>query len=215
MKRFMQTAAALLLPAAAAAQTADAPPVLTEAQEIALARSAAPANVSSDATILILRDDKYVTAHEGSNGVTCMVSRSLPLAIEPICYDPEASRTILQMEKQIVELRLVGVPAEEVERRIAESIGRGTLTVPQRPAMAYMLSAGQILYADAETKVGSFYPHLHIYMPYVTAAQLGGLGGGPTTAPGVVFDEGKPTANLVVFAREFVEPEGVHGSVSR
>jgi hypothetical protein len=181
---------------------------LTEAQEIALARSAAPSNVSTDAAVLILRNGKYVTAHEGSNGVTCMVSRSLPLAIEPICYDPEASRTILQMEKQIVELRLAGVPAEEIERRIAESIGSGALAVPQRPAMAYMLSAGQILYADAETSVGSFYPHLHIYMPYVTAEQLGGLGGVPGTTPGLVFDEGKPTANLVVFAREFVATDG-------
>jgi hypothetical protein len=207
MKPFLQAVAALLLPAAAAAQTAEVPPVLTEAQEVALARSAAPANVSSDATILILRDDKYVPAHEGSNGVTCMVSRSLPLAIEPICYDPEASRTILQMEIQRVEQRLAGVPAEEVERQIEESIGSGAFAVPQRPAMAYMLSAGQILYADAETKVGAFYPHLHIFMPYATAAQLGGLGGGPTTSPGLVFDEGKPTANLVVFARDFVEPE--------
>jgi hypothetical protein len=176
MRRFIPGITALLLPAAAAGQTADGPPVLSEVEEIALARSAAPANVTSEATILVLRNDRYETAHEGSSGVTCMVSRSLPLAIEPICYDPEASRTILQMEIRRVEMRLAGVPADEIERRLAESIGSGELGLPSRPALAYMMSAGQILYADPETSVGSFRPHLHIYMPYATAEQFGILG---------------------------------------
>jgi hypothetical protein len=215
MRRFLHVTAALLLPAAVAAQSTDTPPVLSEAEEIALAQSAAPPSVSSDATILVLRNDKYEEVRRGSNGVTCMVSRSLPLAIEPICYDPEASRTILQMEIQRVELRLAGVSADDIEQRLAEWIGSGELAIPQRPAMAYMMSAGQILYSDAETKVGSFYPHLHVYMPYATAEQFGGLPGDPTISPAVVFDEGKPTANLVVLVREFVEPVTVFGSTGR
>jgi hypothetical protein len=195
----------LLLPVTALAQTAATPPVLSETEEVALARSAAPAQVTDEATILVLREGRYHTAAEGSNGVTCMVSRSLPLSIEPICYDPEASRTILPMEIRRIEMRLGGVSPEEVDQRIAEAIGEGELLLPQRPAMAYMLSAGQILYSDAETRVGAFVPHIHLYMPYATAEQFGGLGGGPPAAPAVMFDEGKPTANLVVFVREFVE----------
>jgi hypothetical protein len=31
----------------------------------------------------------------------------------------------------------------------------------------------------------------------------------------VVFDEGKPTANLIVFVREFVEPQDVLGAAGR
>ena len=213
MKRFILAIAALLLPAAAAGQTAESPPVLSEIEEIALARSAAPSNVSSEATILVLRNGRYETAYEGSNDVTCMVSRSLPLAIEPICYDPEASRTILQTEIERVELRLAGVSAEEIERRLAESIGSGELAVPNRPAMAYMMSAGQILYSDAETKVGSFRPHLHLYIPYATAEQFG-LYGEPSTEAALVSDGGTPTANLIVFVREFVQPKGVGVSES-
>ncbi len=206
MRRCIQVAAALLFPLAATAQTADAPPILTESEEIALARSAAPASVTTDATILVLRGKKYQTVHAGTNGVTCMVSRSQPLALEPICYDPEASRTILQMELRLVEMRLAGVTADEIERRIDEAIGNGDLVLPQRTALAYMLSAGQVLYADAETKVGSFRPHFHVYMPYATAEHFGGLSGDPSTAHALVFDAGKPTANLIVFARDFVEP---------
>ncbi|MEE8191539.1 MAG: hypothetical protein V3T74_02265 [Gemmatimonadales bacterium] len=208
MRGFISAAAALLLPVAALAQTAATPPILLEAEEIALARSAAPAEVTDGATILVLLEGRYRTAAEGSNGVTCMVSRSLPLSLEPICYDPEASRTILALEIRRVEMRLSGLSPEEVDQRIAEAIGSGELLLPQRPAMAYMLSAGQILYSDAETSVGAFVPHIHLYMPYATAAQFGGLGAGPPVAPAVMSDEGKPTANLIVFVREFVEVTG-------
>lgn len=207
MTRFLQMAAALVLPAAVAAQTAESPPVLSVAEEIALARSAAPAGVSGDATVLVLKDGKYETVQAGSNGVTCIVSRTFPLSIEPICYDPEASRTILPIEVARVELRLSGVPAEEIERRIAEGIGSGEFAVPQRPAMAYMMSARQILYADAETRVGAYYPHLHVFMPYATGAQFGGLSGSSSEGGAFMFDEGKPTANLVVLVREFVQPQ--------
>jgi hypothetical protein len=203
----MPATAVLLLPIAASAQTVAAPPSLSEAQEIALARSAAPVEVTGDATILVLRDGRYRSASAGSSGVTCMVSRSLPLAIEPIWYDPEGSRTVLPMEIRRVELRLAGHAPEDIDRRIAAAIGSGELALPERPAMAYMMSAGQILYSDATTRVGAFVPHIHLYMPYATAEQFGGLGGASPDAPAVVFDAGKPTANLVVFVRSFVEPE--------
>jgi hypothetical protein len=44
--------------------------------EIALARSAAPAAISSDAKILVLEWRGYETAIEGKNGFVCMVERS-------------------------------------------------------------------------------------------------------------------------------------------
>lgn len=203
------SAATTLVPSAVAAQSVEThPPVLSEAEEIALARSAAPPNVSADATILVLREGRYETAVVGSSDVHCMVSRSQPLSLEPICYDPEASRTMLRIESRQVEMRLAGVSEEERERRIAESIGSGELALPRRPALAYMLSAGQILYADAETRVGAWNPHIHMYMPYATAEQFGGLTpGGASTGTAFVFDAGKPTANLVVIVKEFVEPE--------
>jgi hypothetical protein len=215
MRWSIPAATALLLPLTALAQTAATPPMLTEAEEIALARSAAPAEVTDEATILVLRDGRYHTAAEGSNGVTCMVSRSLPLSLEPICYDPEASRTILQIEIRRVELRLAGCPPEEVDQRVEQAIGSGEFALPQRPAMAYMMSAGQILYSDADTRVGAFLPHIHLYMPYATPEQFGGLGGGLPAAPAAMFDAGKPTANLIVFVREFVEVAAPDGGASQ
>jgi predicted enzyme related to lactoylglutathione lyase len=206
MKRVLSLAVLLLFPTATTAQTADTPPVLSRTVEVALARSAAPEHVSRDATILVLHDGRYTVAVDGPNGVTCIVSRSQPLSLEPICYDPEASRTILPMEVARVEARLAGVPVDDVEARLDSMIAGGEMALPARPAMAYMMSAGQVLYADAETRVGSWVPHIHLYVPNATAKQFGGFSEDMNPAVGLVVDEGEPTANLIIKVREFVEP---------
>lgn len=57
------------------------PPALSEFlmeqnHEIALARSAAPDRISSDATIMVLGENGYETVIEGSNSFVCLVIRS-------------------------------------------------------------------------------------------------------------------------------------------
>ena len=59
------------------------------AKEIALARSAAPAEVSRDATVYVLTDTGYAVAVPGSNGNACLVDRSWPDSLEPQCFDPD------------------------------------------------------------------------------------------------------------------------------
>src|ERR1700759_2581224 len=44
--------------------------------EIALARSAAPEEISRDATVMVLTEHGYVTAVEGKNGFVCIVERA-------------------------------------------------------------------------------------------------------------------------------------------
>ena len=62
--------------------------------EIALARTAAPANVSDHATIKILTKSGYKVAREGDNGAVCMVMRGFsaptytPAQFRDIVYDP-------------------------------------------------------------------------------------------------------------------------------
>lgn len=199
--------ALLITPASSVAQLPVGAPTLTEHEEVTLARSAAAPAVSSEATVLVLRGGRYETAQEGVNGVHCMVSRSQPLALEPICYDPEASRTVMRREIRLVELLLAGASPEEVDRTIEEEIESGVLELNERPAIAYMLSAGQVLYADAETRVGSWNPHVHFYWPYATAEMFGALATDPS---GSVFisEPGEATASLIVIAGEFVEVGG-------
>ena len=81
---------------------------LGEAEEIALARSGGPESVAAEATIWVVRDGKFVIAHRGSNGNHCWVGRTYPESLEPVCYDSEASKTILRFELREFVLRTAG-----------------------------------------------------------------------------------------------------------
>src|SRR5580700_6443948 len=48
----------------------------SETDEIALARSAAPASISANADVLTLSKDGYKAAIKGTNGFVCLVERS-------------------------------------------------------------------------------------------------------------------------------------------
>lgn len=206
-RRWLPPLAALVVlagagPAAAQEESRHVP--LTEEQEIALARSAAPAAVSADATIWVLEDGRYRIAVEGSNGNACMVSRSRRRSLEPICYDREGARTVLAIEKRLVELRLAGGDRGAAWETVGREMDEGDLPLPERPAMSYMLSSAQRLVADDGREVGAWRPHFMIYMPHVRAEDLGIFG---RTAQIFVSRGGEPLAHLILVASEFVDPE--------
>lgn len=177
----------------------------TVGEEIRVARSAAPSPVSREATVLVLAGQRYVVGADGASDVTCLVARSRPGSIEPICYDAEAARTIMQIEIRRNELRFAGTNDDEIDRMVAEAIGDATLPLPRRPALAYMMSSRQVLVSDDGRNVGHWLPHLMLYVPYLTAGELG-LSGAPSLDAATVFDDGKPTAHMVIAVRAFVDP---------
>jgi hypothetical protein len=205
----------LLAPAAAGAQSAAAgvrygePIRLPPAEEIALAKSAAPASVSAEATVLVLSEGsvRWDVGAEGTNGATCWVSRTWPGSLEPHCFDPEGSRTILPIHLRTVEMGHAGATEAEIEREIAAGVAAGRYRYPSRPAMSYMLSSGQKLVSDDGQPVGTWKPHLMIYWPGLTKADLGGTGAGPLLGDSMMLiDEGTDEACLIVVYPEFVDP---------
>jgi len=78
--------------------------LLPPAREIALARSAAPPEISDSATIYVLGENNWEIAVRGSNGVACHVNRSWVASLEPHCFDAEGAATILLMELRRTEL---------------------------------------------------------------------------------------------------------------
>lgn len=171
--------------------------------EIRLARSAAPAEVSARATVLVLRDGKYVEGAKGTNGVTCYVSRSQPEAVEPECFDAEAAQTIMPIDVLQTELRLAGKSSEEVDRVVAGKIQSGEFKLPRRPAMVYMMSAAQILYTPDGRRVGAWKPHLMLYYPFMRATDLGLDKPGPLIS---FQGEGGATSAIVIPVSDFVQP---------
>jgi hypothetical protein len=114
------------------------------------------------------------------------------------------------MEMRRVELLHQGRVADEVEREIALGLASGRYRLPRRPAMSYMMSGGQILYNDEGRRVGRWQPHLMIYYPFLTGSDLGLAGDDPNSA--ILVDPGKPTANMMIILRQFVEPRSSSGS---
>src|SRR5882724_12591108 len=68
--------------------------MMTREAEIALARSAAPENVSAHATVKVLTAAGYKVAAQGDNGFVCIVMRGFsaptytPAQFREIVYDP-------------------------------------------------------------------------------------------------------------------------------
>lgn len=174
--------------------------LLPELEEVALARSAAPAALSDSATVYVLGDSVYTIAVRGTNGAACYVSRDWLQSIEPHCFDAEGAATVLPMAMRRVELLHQGRTTDEADREIAEGLLSGRFRIPARPVVSYMLSGAQRLVSSEGRSVGAWKPHVMIYFPYWTAA-------GAVGPEVMMVDAGKPTANLVVVVPTFVQPK--------
>ncbi len=189
-----------LAPALASAQ--HLPKLLPDQEEIVLARSAAPLELSGAAAIYVLRRGGHVKVVEGTNGAACMVSRDHPESLYPICFDPEAARTILPVELEEQRMRERGLPEDSVSARIDAGFRQGQFSPPRSLAIAYMMSRQQVLYAGANgRRVGAWFPHLMYYAPYMTREKMAnsGLPNGDMT----LAQEGRATAHFVVMTRDW------------
>lgn len=157
--------------------------------EIALSRSAAPAAISNDATVLVLEQDgSYTTAIEGSNGWTCFTGRSWtgparykdgkkvwtpehfnPKARAPQCFNAAGAVSVLELHKLTTSHFLKGASTEDVDLAIGRALAAGTLPTPEIGAMSYMYSPDQHL----SDEVGRFMPHLMIYQPFASQKDFG------------------------------------------
>ena len=140
--------------------------------EIALARSAAPTSISSDATVLVLEKSGYQTAVEGKNGFTCLVERAWMSPFDspefwnqkmrgPICYNPAAVRTILPYTVNRTKLALSGLSKAQIRESIVAAVAKNELPMPEAGAMSYMMSKA----ANLGDSAGHWCPHLMFSVP--------------------------------------------------
>lgn len=177
--------------------------------EIALARSAAPANVSDRATIKVLTNTGFQVAHEGDNGFVCLVLRGwaaptfTPAPLRelvyyaklraPICYNPAASRTVLPYQELRTKLGIDGKTPDDIATAIQAAYTTGKLPRMETVGFAYMFSADQ----DLGPGVGAFHPHVMVFAPYYDNTMLGGNAFG-SALPFVSDDAGTPFAVTVI-----------------
>ena len=148
--------------------------------EISLARSAAPEEISRNATVLVLGKNGYETAIEGTNRFVCLVERSWmspfdspdfwnPKLRGPICYNPPAVRCVLPYTINRTRLVLAGLSKAQMKERIKSEVVKGELLVPASGAMSYMMSKNGYLSDSA----GHWYPHLMFHVPKTDNASWG------------------------------------------
>ena len=146
-------------------------------QQITLAESAAPAEVSSHATVYILGSKGYEKAREGTNGFSCFVGRQFltptETTIAPQCLDAEGSRTLLPVYLHGEELRTNGKSEAEIKADVASGYKEGRYQYPSKPGFLYMMSSQNRLSAIPEHGTGIFPPHLMFYAPNMTTQDIG------------------------------------------
>jgi hypothetical protein len=144
--------------------------LMPESDEIALARSAAPVSISSDADVMVLRGEGYATAVKGKNGFVCIVERAWANATDdsgfwnqkmraPNCFNAQAARTFLQIYLMKTKLVLAGKSKTEILKATNSALDRKELPPLEPGAMAYMMSKQQYLNDDAM----SWHPHVMFF----------------------------------------------------
>jgi hypothetical protein len=124
---------------------------MDRAAEIALARTAAPASISRDATIMILGRKNFETAVQGTNGFVCAVGRAFggplnnpefwnPKNRSPICYNPPAARSLMPYAMKQVGMALAGATKAQITDAVRTAVANKELGAPEPGSMSYMMS---------------------------------------------------------------------------
>jgi Putative zinc-finger len=174
--------------------------------EIAMARSAAPEAISSDAKILVLGWRGYELANQGKNGFVCMVERSWmspfnsaefwnPRVRVPMCFNPAAARSILPLTIKRTEMVLAGMSKAQMIDSIRAGFANKELLAPEPGAMCYMMSRAGYL----NDTLGHYVPHLMFYFPLTDKSSWGAdLAGSPVTLNPQFRDGPEPITEFVI-----------------
>lgn len=154
---------------------------IARADEIALARSAAPPSIADHAEVLVMGPHGYETAVKGTNGFVCYVSRSWDVAFDdpefwnpkvrsPQCMNPAAFRSVLPRYLERTEWVLAGVPKTEIQARETAARTAGKLKAPEPGAMCFMMSRGSYI---NDIAAGPWHPHIMFFVPHADGSQFG------------------------------------------
>jgi hypothetical protein len=154
--------------------------LMDRAQEITLAKSAAPASVSNNATVWVFTRTGYETAVTGTNGFVCWVGRGFVGAFDAPerwnpkiraadCENPQAARSVLPYGKLIAAMVLAGCTDAEIIGRIKTAVRSGEIPPLESGALSYMMSKSSYLTDQG----GHDMPHLMFFVAVKHPADWG------------------------------------------
>ena len=199
--------------APAHAQGSKYPPIeqylMPQADEIALAKTAALASISDRATVKVFTKTGFEVAQQGDNGNVCMVMRGFSAPTyspapfrnlvydtnvrAPICFTPLAVREVMPYYELRTKLALQGKNPDEIAAGVAAAYAAGDLPKRSGVSLAYMWSAHQNLASG----IGHWHPHVMIFAPYYDNPMVGGNPFG-SPLPQLTDDAGTPFSVVVI-----------------
>jgi hypothetical protein len=156
-----------------------------EAVQIRLAESAAPAEVTRNASIYVLQAGGYELARKGTNAFTCFLDRTRVNTVEPQCMDAEGFATTFRVRLFVERQRAAGVAEENITEAIRLGYRSGRFHAPRRAGIVYMMSDYNVVFDEDAQKLVHVSPHLMFYAPGLTKKDVGSGDGAPfLTHPG-------------------------------
>ena len=154
----------------------------SQAAEVALAKSAAPASVSDHADVMVLGLHGYETVVKGDNGFVCLVFRSWAMSFDnpefwnpkirtPQCLNAVSARSVSVLPLYLTRTGwvLAGMSLAEMRAREAAEWKDGRLTPPVSGGVVYMLSRQQYINDSAHP----WHPHVMFIEPRTEDSQWG------------------------------------------
>lgn len=172
--------------------------IANRAEEVDLAKSAAPQSIADHADVLVLGAHGYEPAVKGTNGFVCFVGRSWDLNFAnsefwnqkirtPQCDNAVASRSVLQRYLTRTARVLSGISKAEIEKMEASELTSGQLKAPEPGGVSYMMSKRGYI---ADTTGGPWHPHVMFFAPRTDAATWGAnLSGSPMAADSTSYPQ--------------------------
>jgi hypothetical protein len=160
--------------------------VATPAEEVALARSAAPASISDHARILVLGKRGYEAAETGANGFVCLVVRSWDMGFDnpefwnprirsPECFNAAGARSVLAHYLERTRWVLAGHSIARMRAQTTAARAAGKGMKPEAGSMCFMMSRKGYL---NDSVAGPWHPHVMTFALGEKPADWGaGLGG--------------------------------------
>ena len=148
--------------------------------EIGMARTAAPASISKNASVMVLGQKNYEIAVEGKNGFVCLVGRSWGAPFEnpefwnpknrsPECFNPPAALSVLPYFLKTTGMVLAGFSKTQMFDAIKAEVDKKELGTPASSSLIYMMSKEAYLTDQPPHNLN----HLMYDLPHMDGAAWG------------------------------------------
>jgi hypothetical protein len=197
--RFALALLAVLIPAAAAAQSPSATPAAARravppaGEQVAAAVLPLPEEFRAGATVLgYAPDGRLSTLRRGAGPFICLANDPSGERFHVACYH----RSLEPFMARGRALRARGIRGDKVDTVRFAEVRAGSLALPKQPAALYTLTGPAGAFDPSTGTAAGARPLFAVYVPYATA-QSTGLPARPVEGSPWIMDAGTPKAHLM------------------